>query len=267
MPTPITSLQNPRIKQLARLRDRRGRNRQRQFLIDGVREIQRAIDGGIDITELFVAESRASRSLEQTVLNAKARNVPTTQVTLEVLEKLSFGDRVEGAVAVARTPNFSLDDIRQRLPPDPVVAVLESVEKPGNVGAVVRSADAAGVAAVITTGKGTDFYNPNAIRASLGTVFTMPVCSAGIEETIGWLRENNFAMFAARVDGAVCYSEVEYHSPAALILGSEADGLSENWRGDEITAIKLPMLGAVDSLNISTTAAVLFYETLRQRQS
>ena len=148
----------------------------------------------------------------------------------------------------------------------PLVAVLEGVEKPGNVGAVLRSADAAGVSALIAADPRTDLYNPNAIRASLGTIFTMPVCEAAGGETIEWLRANGFRIFAARVDGAIPYTEADYRGRSAIVLGSEAAGLSPLWRGDDVQAVRLPMLGAADSLNVSVTAAVLFYEALRQRE-
>jgi TrmH family RNA methyltransferase len=145
------------------------------------------------------------------------------------------------------------------------VAVLEGVEKPGNVGAVLRSADAAGVSAVILADPRTDLYNPNAIRASLGTIFTMPVCEAASGDVLARLREHECMILAARVDGAVPYTEVDYRRPTAIVLGSEAAGLSPIWTGDDIRAVRLPMRGVADSLNVSVTAAVLFYEALRQR--
>jgi TrmH family RNA methyltransferase len=143
--------------------------------------------------------------------------------------------------------------------------VLEGIQKPGNVGAVLRSADAAGVHALIVADGGTDLYNPNAIRASLGTIFTVPVCSATTSDTLAWLRRHGVPMFAAQVDAERLYTEVDFRGPSAIVLGSEASGLSEAWFGTEATAIKLPMLGAADSLNVSAAAAVLFYEALRQR--
>jgi TrmH family RNA methyltransferase len=150
-------------------------------------------------------------------------------------------------------------------PQNPLVAVLEGIEKPGNVGAVLRSADAAGLSAVIVAAPRTDLYNPNAIRASLGTIFTMRVCEAASSEALAWLRQRKFTILAARVDGSVSYTEADYRGPTAIVLGSEAEGLSPMWTGDDIAAVRLPMLGAADSLNISATAAVLFYEAMRQR--
>ncbi|HVW38824.1 MAG TPA: TrmH family RNA methyltransferase, partial [Pirellulales bacterium] len=139
------------------------------------------------------------------------------------------------------------------------------IEKPGNLGAVLRSADAAGLSAVIAAGHGVDLYSPNVIRASLGTIFTLPVAAATAEETLQWLAARSFRVFAARVDAAQFYTDVSYAGAAAIVLGSEAEGLTSAWRGENVTPIKLPMCGAADSLNISAAAAILFYEALRQR--
>jgi TrmH family RNA methyltransferase len=145
------------------------------------------------------------------------------------------------------------------------VAVVESIEKPGNLGAVLRSADAAGVSAVVATGGGTDIFNPNVIRASLGTVFTLPVRSASSDDALNWLSEHRLNVFTARVDAPRLYTDVAYTGPTAIVLGSEFAGLSSVWNASGVTAIKLPMRGAADSLNIAAAAAVLFYEALRQR--
>jgi TrmH family RNA methyltransferase len=180
-----------------------------------------------------------------------------------IFGKLAFGQRTEGVLGVAEMPKATLD--RLLLPDLPLVAVLEGVEKPGNLGAVLRSADAAGVSALVAADARTDLYNPNAIRASLGTIFSLPVASATTQETLAWLRDRGLAVFASRVDGSVPYTEADFRHAAAIVLGSEAEGLSPAWSGPGVTAIRLPMCGAADSLNVSTAAAVLFYEALRQR--
>jgi TrmH family RNA methyltransferase len=180
------------------------------------------------------------------------------------MEKLAYGNRVEGLVAVAPTPRRTLAVLE--LPAEPLIVVVEGVEKPGNLGAILRTADAAGVSAVIVAGGVTDLYNPNAIRASLGAIFTVPVAAAASQAALDWLRQRNCRLIAARVDGAVDYTAANFRGPAAIVLGSEAAGLSATWRGDDMVAVKLPMLGRVDSLNLSATAAVLFYEALRQRR-
>jgi len=264
MPT-ITSLQNPHVKAAVRLRDRRHRRKQGRIRIDGARELGRAIQAGVPIAEAFVCEPLCQSDEVQRVL-AGLRNsgAEILAVSKTVFDKLAFGDRADGVLGVAPTPRPTLADLA--LSDDPLVAVLEGVEKPGNVGAVLRTGDAAGLSALIVADGRTDLYNPNAIRASLGTIFTLPVCTATAQETLDWLRQQGLAIFAARVDGSVLYTEVDLRRPAAIVLGGEAEGLTDLWTGADVTAIRLPMLGAADSLNVSATAAVLFYEALRQRR-
>ena len=177
--------------------------------------------------------------------------------------KLAFGDRAEGVVGVAVTPEPVLEEIV--LPESPLVFVLEGVEKPGNVGAMLRSADAAGVAAVIVANGATDLYNPNCIRASLGTVFTTAVCGTTSELTLDWLRARRLQILAARVGAERTYTDVDLTQPTAVVLGAEATGLSDAWNADDVTPIGLPMHGVADSLNVSATAAIIAYEALRQR--
>ena len=292
----ITSLQNPRVKDAARLRDRRHRRQQGRTLIDGARELQRAIGAGVRMVEAFVCEPLCHGDDTQRLLPALPQSgCEILQVSQAVFEKLAFGRRSEGVLGVAEMPRPTLDRVARQLgwgelgwggnlaatpmisstaaPAAqsarivPLVAVLEGVEKPGNVGAVLRSADAAGVSAVILADPRTDLYNPNAIRASLGTIFTMPVCEAASGDVLARLREQEYSILAARVDGAVPYTEVDYRGPTAIVLGSEAEGLSPIWSGDDIRAVRLPMRGAADSLNVSVTAAVLFYEALRQQSA
>jgi len=260
----ITSVQNPRVKAAARLRDRSCRDDQAKIIIDGVREIGLAVAAGVQIIELYVVPELC-RDEEHQRLLAAAKRPERFEVSPHVMEKLAFGHRVEGVVAVARPPEKRFGDLK--LPKEPLVAVVEGAEKPGNLGAIIRTADAAGVAAVIVADGGTDLYNPNAIRASLGAIFTVPVCTAPTAEALGWLREHHFRIFAARVDGAVEYTSADFCGPAAIALGSEAQGLSKAWQAADITAIHLPLLGSVDSLNLSATAAVLLYEALRQRRA
>ena len=262
--TQITSLQNPRVKAALRLRDGRHRAKQGRIIIDGARELGRAIQSGVRLLEVFVYRAACGTpDAERVVGMLDACGAEILEVAGPVLEKLTFGQRCEGLLGVAETPGRRLDELV--LPDCPLVAVLEGAEKPGNVGAVLRSADGAGVSALVVAGGGTDPFNPNAIRASLGTIFTMPLAAAGTAETIDWLRERGLAVYAARVDGSVPYTEADLRQPAAIVLGSEAGGLTEAWSGDWLTALRLPMLGAADSLNVSATAAVLFYEALRQR--
>jgi RNA methyltransferase, TrmH family len=280
----ITSLQNPRVKDAVRLRDRRHRDKQGRILIDGARELRRAIAAGLKLVETFVCEPLcASDDAEHLLATLPQVGGEIWHVTETVFERLAFGQRAEGVLGVAEMPKPTLADLfcgagvsparaagtapqaRTATQTAPLVAVLEGVEKPGNVGAVLRSADAAGVSAVIVADGRTDLYNPNAIRASSGTIFSMPVCEASSGDVLAWLRERGFRIAAARVDGSIPYTEIDFRGPTAIVLGTEATGLSPIWSGNDIQAVRLPMLGAADSLNVSVTAAVLFYEALRQR--
>jgi TrmH family RNA methyltransferase len=259
----ISSVQNPRVKAAAQLRDSRQRQKQGRILIDGARELGRAVESGIRPTEIFLCRELldpADAAIADRLVQSGAEIL---EVTARVFEKLAFGGRAEGVLGVAPTPSPSLDALR--LPPVPLVGVLEGVEKPGNVGAVLRSADGAGLSALVVADPRTDLYNPNTIRASLGTVFSMPVATADSAQTLAWLVRQGLTIYAARVDGSIPYTQADLRRPAAIVLGSEAQGLTAAWSGAEVTPIRLPMLGRADSLNVSATAAVLFYEALRQR--
>ena len=260
----ITSTANPRVKAAAKLRNSAQRAEQGRFMINGVREIGRALDGGIALQEIYVCPEQCSDAEYRELLGRLEKTgAAQFEVSAAVFSVLAYGSRMEGVVAVAEFPQRGLKSLKLSQPA--FVAVLEGIEKPGNVGAVVRSADGAGVSAMVVADAGSDLYNPNAIRASLGTIFTLPICAASSAETIAWLREQKLRIFAARVDGAIDYTQCDFTGPCAFVLGSEAEGLSDAWRGDDITSVRLPMRGAADSLNVSATAAVLFYEALRQR--
>lgn len=262
----ITSRQNQRIKSAAKLRQRRARDEQGRTLVDGLREIQRALDAGIQPVEAFVcSQLLEGPDAQRTLENLTAAASEVFPVTPEVFEKIAFGDRAEGIVAVISTPQTAVEDLR--LPESPLVAVIEGVEKPGNLGAVLRSADATGVNALVVADGRTDLFNPATIRASLGTVFSVPVCCATSVKCREWLRTLDIPVFAATPEGAVDYTQVDLSHGAAMVLGSEATGLSDVWTADDIEAVRLPMRGIADSLNVSAAAAVLFYEARRQRGS
>lgn len=262
----ITSTNNPRVKDAARLRERRQRERQGRVTVDGAREIVRAIGAGVRIVEVFVCpELCTSADSQQAFVAVQQASDSIWEVTPAVFEKLAFGERREGLVAIAVPPQVGLADMQ--VASGGLIAVVEGLEKPGNVGAVLRSADAAGVAAVIVADPHTDLFNPNCIRASLGAVFTRPVCQASGAETLAWLRTRGTRIVAARVDAEQCYTQFDWRGNVAVVLGSEAAGLSEIWKAADVMPVRLPMRGTVDSLNVSATAAVLFYEALRQREA
>jgi len=261
----ITSTANPRLKAAARLRGRRERDKTGLTLIDGVRETLRALAASATVREVFVEPSvlggqQASALLER----LHEESVPIVELSRDAFEKLAYGDRLDGVVAVAETPPRTLDELI--LPQQPVVGVVEGVEKPGNLGAIVRSADGAGINGIIVADTATDLFNPNIIRASIGTVFAVPVAVASSGDVLTWLRERDIAIVAARLDGSVDYSQADYSGAVAIALGSEARGLSDPWGELARASVRLPMLGVADSLNVSATAAVLFYEALRQRR-
>jgi TrmH family RNA methyltransferase len=263
-PPRITSRQNPHVKDAVRLRSHRGRDEAGRFLIDGTREVRRALAAGIRPVEAFICEELCSTDDSRQAARAlQTAGAEMLYVSPAVYAKLCFGDRDDGVVVVAEAPRRWPAELR--LPPEPLVAVVEQLEKPGNVGAILRSADAAGVDAVVVADGRSDLFNPNTIRASLGTVFRDNVAEGSAAEVVAWLREHRLRVFAARPDAMLCYTDADLRGGVAIVVGSEAEGLTTAWSGPEITAVRLPMCGLADSLNVSTAAAVLFYEALRQR--
>ena len=261
---PITSRQNERVKRAAKLRSRRQRDEQGRFLIDGAREISRAMAAGVEMVEVFVCEEYCtSAEAIEAVRLLRDSGADVASVTPAVYEKVCFGQREDGIVAVAAKWQRRLDQLD--LPPRPLVAVLHGIEKPGNVGAILRSADGADVDAVMLTDPLSDLTNPNTIRASLGTVFGPGVCTATADEAAGWLRNMKLPIVATRPEATQLYTEVDYRNGAAVVLGSEAEGLGEAWQMADVLPVRLPMGGMADSLNVSATAAILFYEAQRQR--
>ena len=262
----IASPANPRVKAAAALRVRRDRERTGRILIDGAREVLRAVDAGVEVETLFVVPERCRSAACVELL---ARLGPADPRIVELSEaafaRVAFGDRAEGVVAVARRPGLGLD--RLALPPVPLVVVVEGVEKPGNLGAILRSADGAGADALIAADPRTDLFNPNAIRASLGTIFSVPVAVGATPEVAAWLRARGLGLVVARVDGAMVHTAADLGGPVAIVLGSEAHGLTRAWDGPDVRAVRLPMLGAADSLNVAAAAAVLLYEARRQRDA
>ena len=261
----VTSLQNQRVKDASKLRGRRAREKQGRIIIDGAREIHRALDNEINIVELFVCVDECTSDDSRQVIELASDSCKRIDVTASVFEKLCYGQRSEGLVAVATTPQCRLADFS--LGDAPLIAVLEGIEKPGNVGAVLRSADGAGIDAVVLADSQSDLYNPNAIRASLGAIFAIPVCCATSVETKTWLNNHQIQIIAADVTATREFDDADLTGGTAVVLGSEASGLSNTWRAEDISSVRLPMLGVCDSLNVSATAAVLFYEARRQRKS
>jgi TrmH family RNA methyltransferase len=235
-------------------------------LVDGAREVRRALESGADVVEAFICEPLLAGEDARAALGAlESRRVATTSTSETAFAKIAFGDRADGIVAVVRIPSMRLDDLD--LTDEPLVVVVEGVEKPGNLGAVLRSADGAGADALIAASPRTDLMNPNTIRASAGTIFSLPIAAAPTDEVIGWLRARSIRIVATLVDAETLYTDTDLTGGVAVAFGSEADGLTAGWRAPDVTAVRLPMRGIADSLNVSVSAAVVLYEARRQRDA
>ena len=214
----------------------------------------------VDATRL---DASPSTPLGGLLARLRATGVEPQPVAPALLDRLAYGDRSEGALAVVRAPATRLDALR--LPADPLLVVLEAVEKPGNLGAILRTADAAGADAVVAADPRTDPFNPNVIRASLGTAFTVPLAVAAAAEARAWLAAHGIRVVAARPDAGEVYTAADLRGAVALVVGAEAEGLTAGWTGPGVEPVRIPMLGIADSLNVSVAAAVLLYEARRQR--
>jgi RNA methyltransferase, TrmH family len=260
----IASPSNPRLKAAVRLRDRRERDRSGRTIVDGAREILRALDGRATVVEAYVCEPLVT-SVDARTAVGRLRDARVTVLTTaeSAFRKVAFGERADGVVAIVEIPTTDID--RLRLPADPLILVVEAVEKPGNLGAMLRTADGAGVDALIAASPITDVYNPNVIRASLGTVFTVPIAAAPTPDVLALLRRDSIPIVVARVDADALYTDVDLRGGVAIVVGNEAGGLSSAWSASDFMAVRLPMLGRADSLNVSAAAAILLYEARRQR--
>jgi TrmH family RNA methyltransferase len=257
----ITSAQNPKIKSLLSLEKPRERRKQGLFVIEGVKEIKMAVQAGHQIASLFFCEEIISKS-ELSILDVSDKTL--IPVSREVFDKIAIRENSGGVLAVAaQHKTHRLDELK--LSANPFVLVLESVEKPGNLGAILRTADAAGVDAVVICDPHTDFYNPNVIRSSIGCVFTKQLASASSEETIEWLKKNSIKIYCTYLKASKPYHIVDFTSPCAIVMGTEATGISPLWVKNSDLNIIIPMQGAIDSMNVSTATAVVVFEARRQR--
>jgi len=260
----ITSLQNPLIKQILILQEKpRERRRQNLIVIEGIRETALALKAGYPLTVVLHCEVILPLSQFEDLFPPEQLPGEVIQISAEVFNRLAYRKDNGGVIACARTRQQRLTDLE--LPDNPLILVLESVEKPGNLGAILRTADAAGISAIIFCDPQTDLFNPNTIRASLGTVFTNQVATASSAEAIAWLKEKGMNLFAAALSGGTWYHEADFRGPTAIVMGSEAFGLSTGWLAEAEQCIKIPMQGEVDSLNVAASAAILVFEAMRQR--
>jgi rRNA methylases len=253
----ITSLQNPRVKQIVKLRDdKKQRQQDGLMLVEGYDEISLALAAGYVPRTLFIAPELVHRQIEDVA--AEKLTVSST-----VFEKMSYRENPDGWLGVFPIPRVSLDDLR--LSESPLIIVAESVEKPGNLGAILRTADAAGVDAVLVCDPRVDSYSPNVVRASRGTIFTVPVVETKSTQALVWLQRRGIRVLAATPSAEAEFTSQDLRSPVAVAVGTEDEGLSEFWMSQADVHVKIPMMGKVNSLNVSIATALIIYEALRQR--
>lgn len=258
----ITSIQNTYIKDLLKLQEKsRERRKKGLFLVEGKREISLVLKGNYTIDSiLFVRDFFSENDLK----DLKTTDVNYIEITKEVYKKLAYRDSTEGIIAVVKTNDFSLSTIK--LPKEnPLVLVLESIEKPGNIGAMLRTADAANIDAVFIADARSDIYNPNIIRSSVGCVFTNQIAVGTSKEIIQYLQENNINIYSATLQNSNQYHKENYKKSSAIVVGTEATGLSQIWRDNATQNINIPMQGEIDSMNVSVACAIVLFEAKRQR--
>lgn len=257
----ISSTQNPFIKSLVQLQEKaKARRQSGTFLIEGQREIMLATKGGYELESvLFVPEMISEAEVKQLA----GRQANLTEINREVYQKLAYRDTTEGILAVAKSKSLRLEDLQ--LGNNPLVLVAEATEKPGNLGALLRTADAANLDAVIIANPKSDMYNPNIVRSSVGCLFTNQIATASTQEVIDFLKSKGIAIYCATLQDSTYYHTQDYSAPTALVVGTEATGLTQEWRDASTKNIIIPMQGEIDSMNVSVAAAILIFEAKRQR--
>lgn len=257
----ITSVQNPYIKSLVQLQEKAKSRRQTgTFLIEGQREITLAIKGGYEIENLLFYPELIS---EHQILTLTDSRIPLIEINREVFEKLAYRDTTEGVIGVAKSKSLDLSDLQ--LSSNPLILIAEAPEKPGNIGALLRTADAAKLDAVIIANPKGDLYNPNIVRSSVGCLFTNSIATGTTTEIIAFLQEKNINFYCATLQNSTHYDTQDYTRPTAIVVGTEATGLSQQWRDAATQNVIIPMQGEIDSMNVSVAAAILIFEAKRQR--
>ena len=263
----ITSAQNPKIKDFLALQEKsRLRREKGLFVVEGRRELLHCLEAGFSPRTIFVCEEILGAGEMEAVLGAAGEGCTVFSVSANVYDRMAYRSGTEGVTAIMQARNLRLEELRFRNE-EPLIVVVEAVEKPGNLGAILRSADAAGADAVIVCDPLTDLYNPNLIRARIGAVFSVPVVAASSAETIEWLRSRGVTIYTAQLQDSSWYYDCDMKKATAIVMGTEATGLTGIWREAADRHIRIPMLGKLDSLNVSVSAAVLLFEAVRQRNS
>lgn len=260
----ISSPQNPKIKLLLALQQKSSvRKENSLFVVEGKREIEHCLEGGFEIDSCFYCPAILGLGEVSDILQKLAGKAKCFEVSREVYNKIAYRESTEGIIAEVKMKEKGLEELA--LSENPLIIVLESVEKPGNIGAVLRSADAAGADAVIVCDPRTDLFNPNLIRASLGAVFTVPCLCCSSEECISFLKANGIQILTAQLQDSELYYDTDMRGATAIVMGTESTGLKDEFRKAADKHIRIPMMGKLDSLNVSVSAAILLFEALRQR--
>ena len=260
----ITSLQNPRLKRLVRLRDRRPRDEERKFLVEGYREVSRALEKKVALDELYFCRDWFLGTNEPSLIaQAEASGAAVFELSKDAFAKVAYRERPDGILAVAPQWRRALADLA--LPENPFILVVEAIEKPGNLGTILRSADAAGCDAVVVCDPVTDLFNPNVVRASTGVLFSVPCVVEASEAVLAWLKGRGIRTVATTPAAAALYSDSDLRGPLAIIMGSEQYGLSEFWLKNADLPVRIPMAGQADSLNVAMAALITLFEAVRQR--
>ena len=260
----ITSAQNPKIKRLLQLQQKSSERRKAGlFVVEGIREVERCVEKGYEIDTIFYLNKPMAENISEII--EKNKGIKLFEVSPTIYEKIAYRGSTEGVIAEVKTKEKTLNDLN--LSENPLIVVLESVEKPGNLGAILRSADASGADALIVCDPLTDLYNPNLIRNSTGAIFSVPCVACTSEECIKFLKENNIQILTAQLQDSELYYDTDMKRGTAIVMGTEATGLTDIWRKAADAHIRIPMLGITDSLNVSVSAAILLYEAVRQREA
>lgn len=258
----ISSLQNTKVKQLVALQQKSSeRRKQGVFVVEGIRELQHCLNAGYTINSIFFCPELTDTGALSSLLS---ESITSYEVSPEVYEKIAYRGSTEGVIATVQSKQLALKDLH--LSQQPLLIVLESVEKPGNLGAILRSADAAGADAVIICDPLTDLYNPNLIRSSIGAIFSVPCIACSSDDCINFLKQNNINILTAQLQDSKLYYDTDMTCGTAIIMGTESTGLTDVWRKAADAHIRIPMLGQLDSLNVSVSAAILLFEAVRQRK-
>lgn len=258
----ITSLQNPKIKNIVRLSKSRERKEQGLFIIEGARELSLALMADYEIDSVFMCLELFAKTDYPDVLDSISQD-RLFEVTEAIFEKIAYREGSDGLLTLAKPKNHTLSGLK--LSDNPFIIILEAVEKPGNLGAILRTADAAQADAVIICDPATDLYNPNAIRSSVGCLFTVQTAVCSSQEALDFLQKKNIKSLAAELRASQWYQDTDFTVPAAIVMGTEADGLTDFWLNNADARIKIPMRGKIDSLNVSVSTAVITFEAMRQR--